>query len=86
MWLVDLCGFCGAAGGQPASAKVPGGISMQPSAAAPEPPQPQIQLTEKDRQAVEHLMALGFPRDQATEVYLACERNEERAANFLFGD
>ena len=40
-------------------------------------------LPEEDEQAVQRLAALGFAREQAAEAYLACERNEMLAANFL---
>lgn len=41
-------------------------------------------LTERQMQAVLDLEALGFNYRQALEAYLACERNQELAANFLF--
>lgn len=67
-------------GGMPPGAP-PGGVPGQPQ---PEGGQ-QLQLSASDREAVERLMALGgFPRSDAVQAYLACERNEEVAANYLF--
>lgn len=59
------------------------GGAMPPGGAA-QAPQPQIQLTDADREAVERLMSLGFPRERAIEAYLACDRKEDVAASFLF--
>lgn len=41
-------------------------------------------LTLQEEAAVERLMALGFDRDSVVQVYLACDKNEELAAQLLF--
>lgn len=43
-----------------------------------------IRLTEEENAAVERLAALGFPKEMAAQAYLACDKSEELAANFLF--
>lgn len=51
-----------------------------------------VRLSEADVAAVNRLAAMGFDRTEATQAYLACDRNEELAANLLmdggfgFGD
>jgi len=43
-----------------------------------------IRLTEEEGAAVDRLASLGFDRNMAAQAYLACDKNEEMAANFLF--
>ncbi|CCH59058.1 hypothetical protein TBLA_0B02160 [Henningerozyma blattae CBS 6284] len=45
-----------------------------------------ISLTEQDEQAIGRLCELGFERSLVVQVYFACDKNEEIAANMLFSD
>lgn len=48
------------------------------------PPPGTIMLTHEEMASVNRLMQLGFSQQQAAQAFLACDRNEELAANFLF--
>jgi len=61
----------GAPGGMPGMPGMPGGDGV-------------IRLTEEENAAVERLAALGFSKEVAAQAYLACDKSEELAANFLF--
>lgn len=69
----------GGAAPTPAVPAVAAGPAAVP-AAAPQLPQ----LSAAEQEAVERLQTLGFDRAAALQAYLACERNEELAANYLF--
>lgn len=43
-----------------------------------------VRLTAEEAAAVQRLQDLGFTRRQAIEAYLACDKNEQMAANLLF--
>ena len=44
----------------------------------------QIELSKEENEACERLMALGFTMEQCVEAYIACDKNENMAANYLF--
>lgn len=44
----------------------------------------EVAISASDREAINRLMVLGFSEVEAAQAYLACEKNEEAAANLLF--
>ena len=66
---------------QQGGAGMGGGSQVHPGA---RPGTVQIRLTKEEGEAVKRLMDLGFTQSEAIQAYLACDKNEEYAANFLF--
>lgn len=47
---------------------------------------PVLQITQEEKEAIDRLVAMGFDRNAALQAYMACEKNEEMAANLLLSD
>lgn len=45
-----------------------------------------IHVTPEENEAIDRLCELGFDRNLVVQVYFACDKNEEMAANLLFTD
>ncbi|KAF9123227.1 hypothetical protein BGW39_009155 [Mortierella sp. 14UC] len=50
----------------------------------PPPGSNHIYVTQEEQEAIQRLESLGFDRQSAVEAFLACDRDEQMAANYLF--
>ena len=69
---------------QMAQGGMQGGMQGGPGEGAAPPGQVRIQLTPEDAAAIDRLAELGFDKNECLQAYMACDKNEEMAANFLF--
>lgn len=91
MQLIQEVAQGGGGGGQPTdpveamlgAVGLGGGGGRPGGPGAPPPGTQVIRLTQEERDAVDRLCQLGFDRNMAVQAYLACDKNEELAVNFL---
>mmetsp|Transcript_22934 Transcript_22934/g.32366 ORF Transcript_22934/g.32366 Transcript_22934/m.32366 type:complete len:419 (+) Transcript_22934:42-1298(+) len=74
----------GGGGGGEGGAGMPPGMPAPGGGGGAPPGQHVIQITQEEKQSIDNLESLGFPRQMALEAFLICDRNEELAANYLF--
>jgi UV excision repair protein RAD23 len=60
-----------------------GGMGMMGGAGGASNGQTVLRLSEEEMAAVDRLASMGFDRSEAAQAYLACDKNEELAANLL---
>lgn len=54
--------------------------------AAPPPGATVVALNAEEAAAVQRLCGMGFPKQRVLEAYLACDKNEELAVNYLLNN
>src|SRR5262249_22170764 len=45
-----------------------------------------IELSPNDQEAIERIKSMGFDEESVIEAYIACDKNETAAVNFLLQD
>jgi len=84
--LMQLLGGMGGGGGGARAGGAGAGLTQQQQAqlAAQRQGGTVINITQEEKNSLDNLVNLGFSRQKALEAFLACDRNEELAANYLF--